>query len=81
MTVIYMDGRSRIKVDTDERTQVHSARSFLAVIHPRTNRGRRCLASGNVPLSHRVHAVIYKQVSLEVLLYATPWLGGTTCSV
>jgi len=26
-----------IKVHTDERTQVHSARSSLAVIHPSTN--------------------------------------------
>jgi hypothetical protein len=27
----YMDGRSQIKVRTDERTQVHSAQSSLAV--------------------------------------------------
>jgi len=27
----YMDGRSQIKVHTDERTQVHSAQSSLAV--------------------------------------------------
>jgi len=36
----YMGGRSQIKVRTDERTQVHSAQSSLAVIHPRTNRAR-----------------------------------------
>jgi len=40
----YIDGRSQIKVHTDERTQVHSARSSLTVTHPR-NRGRRCLTS------------------------------------
>jgi len=40
-----MDGRSRIKVHTHERTQVHSARSFLAVTHPSTNRARRYLTS------------------------------------
>ena len=34
----YMDGRSQIKVHTDERTQVHSAQSSLAVTHPGTNR-------------------------------------------
>jgi len=44
-----LDGRSQIKVHTDERTQVHSARSFLTVTHPSTNRGRRCLTSVNVP--------------------------------
>jgi hypothetical protein len=35
---IYMDGRSQIKVHTDERKQVHSAQSSLAVTHPGTNR-------------------------------------------
>jgi len=39
----YIDGRSQIKVHTDERTQVHNARSSLTVTHPSTNRGRRCL--------------------------------------
>jgi len=34
----YMDGRSQIKVHTDERTQVHIAQSSLAVTHPSTNR-------------------------------------------
>jgi len=33
----YMDGRSQIKVHTDERTQVHSAQSSLAVTHPSNN--------------------------------------------
>jgi len=39
----YVDGQSQIKVHTDERTQVHSARSSLVVTHPRTDRGRRAL--------------------------------------
>jgi len=30
----YLDGRSQIKVHTDERTRVHSARSSLTVTHP-----------------------------------------------
>jgi len=47
----YIDGRSQIKVHTDERTQVHSARSSLTATHPSTNRGRRCLTSVNVSLS------------------------------
>jgi len=33
-----IDGRSQIKVHTDERTQVHSAQSSLVVTHPSTNR-------------------------------------------
>jgi len=41
----YMDGRSQIKVHTNERTQVHSAQSSLVVTHPSTNRGRRYLTS------------------------------------
>jgi len=51
ITAIYRDGRSQIKVHTDERTQIHSARYSLTVTHPSTNRGRRCLTSVNVPLS------------------------------
>jgi len=47
----YIDGRSQIKVHTDERTQAHSALSSLTVTHPSTNRGRHCLTSVNVPLS------------------------------
>jgi len=43
----YIDGRLQIKVHTDERIQVHSARSSLAVTHPSTSRGRRCLTSVN----------------------------------
>jgi len=42
-----MDGWSQIKVHTDERTQVHSAQSFLAVIHPSTNWSQRYLPSVN----------------------------------
>jgi len=34
----YIDGWSHFKVHTDERTQVHSARSSLVVTHPSTNR-------------------------------------------
>jgi hypothetical protein len=45
------DGRSQFKVHTDERTQVHSTRLFLAVTHPSINRGRRALTSVNEPLS------------------------------
>ena len=41
----YMDGRSQIKVHTNERTHVHSAQSFLAVTHPGTKRARRYLTS------------------------------------
>jgi len=48
----YTDGRSQIKVHTDERTQVHSAWSSLTVTHPSTNRGRRCSNSVNVPLRY-----------------------------
>jgi len=44
-------GRSQIKIDTDERTQVHSAWYSLTVTHPNTNRGRRCLTSVNQPWS------------------------------
>jgi len=35
----YKDGRSQIKVHTDERTHIHNARSSLVVTHPSTNRG------------------------------------------
>jgi len=47
----YWDGRSRIKVQNDVRTRVHSAQSSLVVTHPSTNRGRRALTSVNVPPS------------------------------
>jgi len=47
----YIDDRSKVNVHTDEPTQVHSAQSSLTVTHPRTNRGRRCLTSVNVPMS------------------------------
>jgi len=40
-----VDGRSQIKVHTDERTQVHSVQSSMAVTHPSTNRTRRYLTS------------------------------------
>jgi len=48
----YIDGRSQIKVHTDERTQVHSAWSSLTVTHPSTNQGWCCLTSVNVPLTN-----------------------------
>jgi len=41
----YIDGRSQIKVHTDERTQISSAWSSLTVTHPCTNQDRRCLTS------------------------------------
>jgi len=46
-----MDGRSQIKVYTDERTQVHSAQSYLVVTRPSTNRARRYLTSVTESLS------------------------------
>jgi hypothetical protein len=48
----YLDGRSQIKVHTDERTQVHSAQSSLAVTHPGTNRAGLDVAQLQWP-SHR----------------------------
>jgi len=48
----YIDRRPQIKNHTDERTQVHSARSSMTVNHPSTNRGRRCLTSVNMPPSY-----------------------------
>jgi len=36
----YLDGRSQIKVHTDERTQVLSAQFSLLVTHPSTNRAQ-----------------------------------------
>jgi hypothetical protein len=50
-TKVLSVGRSQFNVHTDKRTQVCGARSFLAVTHPSTNRGRRCLTSANEPLS------------------------------
>jgi hypothetical protein len=44
-------GRSQFNVHTGKRTQVCGTQSFLAVTHPSTNRGRRCLTSVN-PLMH-----------------------------
>jgi len=41
----YVDDRSQFKVHTDERTQVHSAQSSLAVSRPSSNRARRYLTS------------------------------------
>jgi len=37
----YMDGRSKIKIHNDERTQVHSPQSSMVATHPSTNRARR----------------------------------------
>jgi len=47
----YMDGRSQIKVHTDERTQVYSAQSSLVVNHPSTNRAWRYSTSLTESLS------------------------------
>jgi len=41
----YTDGRSQIKVHTDERTHVQSAQSSPTATHPSTNRARRYLTS------------------------------------
>jgi len=63
----YIYGRSQIKVHIDERIQVHSARSCLAVTHPSTNRGRRCLTSVNWTCHwssrgrHRNNIIIYAE--------------------
>jgi len=48
----YIEGRSQIKANTNEWTQVHSAWSSLMVTHPSTNRSRRSLTSINEPLSY-----------------------------
>jgi len=40
-----MDGRSQIKVHTDERTHIHSIQSSLVVTHPITNQASRYLTS------------------------------------
>jgi len=48
-----MDGRSQIKVHTDERVQVHSAQSSLAITHPSINRARRYLTLVAESPSHR----------------------------
>jgi len=47
----HTDDRLQTWLNTDEQTQVHSARSALVVAHPSSNRGRCALTSVNVPLS------------------------------
>jgi len=47
----FINDRSHIQVHTDERIQVHSARSSMAVTHPSTNRGRGALPSVDVPFN------------------------------
>jgi len=47
----YMDNRSQIEVHTDERTQVHSAQSYLAVTHPSIKWARRYSTSVTESLS------------------------------
>jgi len=42
---MYIDGRTQIKVYTDELTQVHSAQSSLVVTQPSTNQAHRYLTS------------------------------------
>jgi len=41
----YIDGRSQIKVHTNERIQVHRAQSSLTVTHPSTNFSERATVS------------------------------------
>jgi len=55
----YIDGRSQIKVYTNERTLVHSTWSSLTVTYLSTNRDQRCL----INLSERRHRkpIIYTQ--------------------
>jgi len=62
----FMTVGTHIKVHTDERTQVHSARSSLVVTHPSTNRGWSCLTSVNV--SFRFFALI-ATVSHRISIY------------
>jgi len=63
----YIDGRSQIKVHTDERTQVHSARSSLTVTHPSSNRGRRNFNERATELA------LVATVSLIVIRQVTHW--------
>jgi len=62
----YIDGRSQIKVHTDERTQVRSTWSSLTVTHSSTNRGRCCLTSVNVPLSSHRKPAFKRQDTMRV---------------
>jgi len=43
----YIDGRSQIKVHTDERTQVHSVQPSLAVTHP--TQTKQCMGNNHIP--------------------------------
>jgi len=54
----YMKVRSQIKVHNDERTQVHSFQSSLAVTHPSTNLARRYLTSVTESSSKHVMCAI-----------------------
>jgi len=74
----YINGRTQIKVHTDERTQVHSARSSLAVAHPSTNRGRCCLTSVNVPLC-KVLQYHLTYLYIAILLFASPSVSVHVC--
>jgi len=74
----YMDGRSQIKVHTNERTQVHSAQSSLAVTHPSTKRARHYLTSVTESLnkhwsSRQCQSV--KTVERSIVIYALTWFN------
>jgi len=73
----YIDGRSRIEIHTDKRTQVHSAQSSLTVTHPSTNRGRRCLTSAELALVATVSFIYVEEIYLHFELIAfTDWFDG-----
>jgi len=63
----YMDGRSQIKVHTDERTQGHSAQSSQAVTHSSTNWARHYFASVTDWQSHQASMDLWFSITeLEV---------------
>jgi len=53
----WIDDRSQIQGHTDERTQVHGARSSLVVTHPSTNGMRESMGNGTT-LLHSVYSAI-----------------------
>jgi hypothetical protein len=68
----YLDGRSQIKVHTDERTQIHSAQSSLMVTYPGTNRARRYSTSVTKSLSkHWSPMWTTRKLNLLCILHST----------
>jgi len=53
---------------TDERTQVHIARSSLMVTHPSNNRGRRCWASVNMPLRYSLGRHVERLIDNYIMI-------------